>query len=344
MRVLFVANPTAHTGRAKPRTERAIAALRNRGWDAVMCETEPEEATVAKVAAHLDSEPWDAVIYMGGDGTFREAAMGVLAATKRVPLGMLPSGTANDQGKSFGVSADEGALEDNLDIIEAGHTIDLDCGEVRVLDTDGSAVAETLFFDSLGFGMFAEILHRRNEDRKKVEKIPLVREIYRDNLVYAGALLEKYLESFTWEPKLELEVWLDDEESPRRLSGLIDVVITNTALYGGEWVLDRDGEPDDGRMELVPFAGRRDWFSKAIRDLRGTPLWQEHLDVLGLKHTENLSAARFDLRFTRPAHPDVMSQVDGEEWRYGRRFLVTVFPRELPLIIPKDFVPSWRRT
>lgn len=343
-RVLFVANPTAQSGRARPRIERAAAAMRSRGWDVAPCDTEADEGTVPKVAARLDDEGFDVVVYMGGDGTFREAAMGLLASSARVPLGMLPSGTANDQGKSFGVSSDEGALEDNLDVIARGFTVQLDAGEVRVLDAvGGEAVAETMFFDSVGFGLFAEVLRRRNQDRELVDKIPVVREVYRDQLVYAGALLEKYLESFAEDVHLAVEVLVDHEREPRRLEGLVDLVIKNTAIFGGEWVLDRTSEPDDGKMEAVPFVGRRDWLSRAIRDLRGLPIWQEHLNVVGLTHVPSFSGARFDLTFDRAGMPDVMVQVDGEEWRYGRRFIVTVFPGELPLIVPEGFVPSWRK-
>jgi hypothetical protein len=72
-------------------------------------------------------------------------------------------------------------------------------------------------------------------------------------------------------------------------------------------------------------------------------VWEEHLGALGLSHVPSFAGSRFELTFERPSHPDVMSQIDGEEWRYGRRFVVTVFPNELPLIVPEGHVPEWRR-
>ena len=53
---------------------------------------------------------------MGGDGTFREVATGLLDSGRAedVALAMLPTGTANDQGKSFGLDAGEAALERNV--------------------------------------------------------------------------------------------------------------------------------------------------------------------------------------------------------------------------------------
>ena len=66
--------------------------------------TEPEGRTVAAVKERIDAGGVDVVVYLGGDGTFAEVAKGILAARTALPLGMLPSGTANDQGLSFGIA------------------------------------------------------------------------------------------------------------------------------------------------------------------------------------------------------------------------------------------------
>ena len=50
------------------------------------------------------------------------------AAKERVALGMLPTGTANDQGKSFGLEALPEALERNVEVIANGHETRLDVG------------------------------------------------------------------------------------------------------------------------------------------------------------------------------------------------------------------------
>jgi diacylglycerol kinase family enzyme len=344
MRILLVANPTAKSGKASGRVDDVMAAMARRGWTCALCATERAGGTVRKVARFIDNVPaderFDAAVYLGGDGTFREAAMGLMGASTPVPLGMLPSGTANDQGKSYGISAEPGALEENLDIIEAGHIEELDAGEIRRLDDDGRPTHETLFFDSVGFGWQAEILRKRNEDREKIEKVPLLRDVYRDQAVYAGALLDKYIRSFTRDPKMTVEVVIDGDALVQ-WEGVLDVIIKNTPIYGGAWVLDRQGKSDDGKMELVPIAGRRDWASKALRDLKDIPIWQEHLDELGVSHADSRPGARFLLTMQPNAGGQVASQLDGEEWIAGRRFVVSVLPRALRVLTREGWTPSW---
>ena len=340
LRVLFCGNPSARSGKAAERMARAVAAMRARGWRVTERPTQPDGATVAAVAEALDGEAFDRVVFLGGDGTFNEVARGILAAGSPVPLGMLPSGTANDQGKSFGVSSREADLDRNLDVIAAGALCALDGGVIDRIGPDGAPTHTTWFFDSCGFGLQPDVLLTRNRDREIVKKIPLLRELYRDQLVYAGAGAKEYLR--TWLEPTRFAAEIVTPERAVRYERLTDLIIKNTAVYAGEWVLDRQGRPDDGRFELVPFEGRRDLFSKLVRDSRHIPIWQEHLDLLGVTHSRGFSASRFEISLLRPDRPEVQSQVDGDEWVAGDTFRVSVRAGVLPLVVPADWVPPWR--
>lgn len=347
-RYLLVGNPTARSGKAAARIERALAAMRARGWDAELLATEPEGRTVGLVRDAVRGDQWDVVVYMGGDGTFAEVAKGVLlgnpagaASTGQgVKMGMLPSGTANDQGKSFGIGASESALEANLDIIEADHAIAMDVGRVDRLDDSDRADRTELFFDNVGWGLQSDILSQRNRDREVVSQIPLLRDVYRDQAVYAGAAVGKMLGSYLEPTKFDVTVEADE----RRVVyvGLTDLVINNTPVYAGSWVLDRLSDPDDGVFELAPFQGRFDMLSKGIRDLKDLPIWEEHLEAIGLSHSKGMTAAGFDLTFRREGREQIDCQIDGEEWCAGRFFRVQVLAGKLPLIVREDWVPHWK--
>ncbi len=339
-RVLLVGNPTARSGAAERRIRRAISAMEARGWAPRFLSTEPNGRTVAVVRDAIREGGLDVVVYLGGDGTFAEVAKGLLAADAPCPMGMLPSGTANDQGKSFGIRSDEASLARNLDVIEAGFVRPIDVGQIERLDEGGCATEEELFFDSVGWGLQSDVLSVRNRDRRRVARVPVLRALYRDQAVYAGAALNRYLSSWVKPTKFDATVEADGQTTA--FEALIDLVISATPIYGGEWVLERLAEPDDGVFELVPFQGRRDLFSKVVRDLRHLPVWQEHLDALGITHSRGFSAGRFDVRLARPGRPAVAAQVDGEEWVAGRHFRVTVLPRRLPLVVDEDWFPPWQ--
>lgn len=333
---LLVANPTAQSGQNAGRIEQARALLAGAGVSCVVCSTLPHGATVGVVREALDQGSYTCVISMGGDGTFREVASALMESRRRdeVALAMLPTGTANDQGRSFGLRSNEEDLAHNIAVICRGHETRLDAGRIRALDIDGVEQAAAWFFDSAGWGLSARVLARRNRDRRVVDQLGPLKEIYRDQLVYAGALLAEFLKSYVLRDKFTALVTVDGET--RRLEGLTDLVIKGTPIYGGAWVLDRTARHDDGLFEIVPFRGRRDWTSKAIVDVAGNPLHEEVLNRVGIRHSAPFRAARASLRFELPpAGAAFAAQVDGEEFVATVCAEVEVVPQALRLIVPQ---------
>lgn len=329
---LLVGNPTAQSGKNRERIDRALVLLSEAGIGADLLPTLPEGRTIEAVRAALEAGAYDAVIAMGGDGTFREVAAGLYTSARRddVALGMLPTGTANDQGKSFGLQADEGALARNVSVIRAGHETRLDVGIYRAGDASTPA---DYFFDSCGWGLSARILAQRNKDRAIVESLGPLKELYRDHAVYAGAFLKKFLESYVIEDRLRVVAILDGQRV--ELTGLSDLIVKNTRVYAGAWVFDETSRHDDGIFELVPFIGKNDWVSKAIRDLEFVPLNEDMLEDLGLEHSKTLRASSMELEIFDPeGGAPLATQLDGEEWPANPRVRIDVAPRGIRLIIP----------
>jgi diacylglycerol kinase family enzyme len=335
---LLVANPTAQSGKNAARIERARVLLDERGLPHELQPTQPAGGTVAAVRDVLDRGRHHTAIYMGGDGTFAEVAKGILASQRaaEVRLAMLPTGTANDQGKSFGLDSDEEALARNVEVIAANAETRLDVGRLRALDDDGRLVREDLFFDSAGWGISPRVLSLRNEDRKAIAEIPLVRDLYRDQLVYAGALLRTFLESYLEDDKFDVTVTTDGETCA--WTGLSDLIVKGTRIYGGMWIFDESSRSDDGKFEIVPFTGKRDWISKALVHLRGSGLSPDGLAKIGVTHSQGLSARSIELVLHRhEGGLPIMAQIDGEEFPATRRVHIDVLPRALRLVVPAEF-------
>ena len=327
---LLVGNPTAQSGRNAERIERAVRWLERAGVACDVLPTLPGGRTVGAVAEAL-GRGYVCVISMGGDGTFREVAAGLLDSGRagQVVMGMLPTGTANDQGRSFGLDAGEGALERNLEVVVAGKQTRLDAGR---LQAPGAPPA--WFFDSAGWGISARVLRARNEDRALVDsKAPILKPIYRDQLVYAGALLRTLLASTVVTDTFTAEIEADGRVHV--LEGLIDLIIKGTRVYGGNWVFDRASRHDDGLFEVVPFRGMLDWTSKAIVDLDGNPVTEEMLNTIGVEHSHPFSAAKMNVKITWPTGgAEPAAQIDGEEYAAEQGATVEVVPRAIGLIVP----------
>jgi diacylglycerol kinase family enzyme len=327
---LLCANPHAQSGRNRERIARAQAELAGLGIPCDLLPTLPSGATAGAVCAALRAADYRSVIAMGGDGTFRDVAAGLLDSglAEEVTLGFLPTGTANDQGRSFGLDASEAALARNVAVVVAGVETRLDAGRITL-----GAAPPSYFFDSAGWGISARVLAARNRDRGFIERVPVLRDLYRDQWVYAGALLRTFLESYVQSDKFDAEVEVDGARV--ELAGLTDLILKNTRVYGGAWVFDPTARHDDGAFEIVPFHGRRDWTSKAIVSLDGNPLTEEMLNQLGIHHSRGLRGARMRFAFRRaPDAAPLCAQVDGEEAPASASAEVTVVPRAVRLLVP----------
>jgi diacylglycerol kinase family enzyme len=344
---LLFGNPSAQSGRAKEAIETASKLLGAAGVEVVFIQTEPEGRTPALVARAIRERAPSSVLALGGDGTFNEVARGILASGSSPPLGMLPMGTANDQGRSFGLVPGREHIREHVDVILAGHVTHLDVGRIDALGEAASpisvpsatpaVIASTHFFDSASFGFAPDILAARNRDRREVSRIPLLSLLYRDQAVYVGAALDRWLSSFVEPTKFACVV--TTERWTRSYLELTDLVVKATPIFAGAWVLDRRAEPDDGLFELVAVASRREWGSRIIGDLARNPVRPE---ILGLEPPEHLAAARFDIALLRAGENGIASQIDGEEWSRAFRFRIEVDARRLPLLTPAGFVPPWR--
>ncbi|MBX7195427.1 MAG: hypothetical protein K1X94_25450 [Sandaracinaceae bacterium] len=333
---LLVGNPSAQSGQAAQSIARAAELLAGHGIDARVVHTEPAGRTPALVHHAIEQHRPALVCSLGGDGTFNEVARGILASGRDVPMGLFPMGTANDQGKSFGIAAGPASLEAQAAVIARGFVRRIDVGEIRALGEAGAVLAEATFFDSASFGLAPDVLAARNRDRRNVASVPWLAAIYRDQSVYVGAALDRMLASLVEPMKFDAVVEADTFELTR--TSLTDLVVKATPIFAGEWVLERRAQPDDGLFELVAVASRREWIERVVGDLALNPF---RPDMLGVLRPEHHAARRFSLHFYRPGREGVASQIDGEEWVAGDRFEIEVDPRALPLVVPEDFVPPW---
>ncbi|HUT76674.1 MAG TPA: diacylglycerol kinase family protein [Polyangia bacterium] len=335
---LLIGNPTSKQGKAARLIGRTRKLLNAHGLVHEFRSTLPGGATTGLVARAIEEEGFRTVICLGGDGTFNEVAKGIVQAgrTGEVCMGLLPAGTANDQGKSFGLSSRPQSLERNIGIIAAGHTTRLDVGEVTALADNGMVLRRDLFFDSAGWGLSASILQFRNRELEIVRSIPIWRNMYRDHMVYIRAAVHKL--GLVWLTRDRFAAEIVTDGVVHNFERLTDLVLSNTLLYAGEWIIDPGAAHDDGLIEVAPFAGMRDWTSKLIVQHKKVPLTEELLNRFGVRHTPVLKGREIRIQIFRPnVDKRLPAQLDGEEFQAADHFQVKVHPRMLRLIVPAGF-------
>jgi diacylglycerol kinase family enzyme len=371
---LLVANPTARSGKAKRYIDDAMAVLDDAGLWPEFFATLPHGETVAALATRIEREDAARVVYMGGDGTFAEAAKAIILARERtgidVPLGMLPMGTANDQGRSFGITSGVRALRRNVEIIAGGVEQWLDTGRIEAFDADGNTIAKDLWFDSCGVGLSARVLAKRNREREWVEKVPLLRSFYRDKLVYTSATLRTLLLGALGGANFDAHVGVDGVWS--QFDSVTDILIQGTIIYAGDWIFAPDAKPDDGKFELVVLRGHADWAAAAIGGHKRNPVTSDDLEVIGLPRRSVPRGRVIEIRLAGPppghgdssdAHavadvpagdrpaaarhkrgrlarslgaPVIDAQIDGEEFVRASSYRIENLFHHLRIIVPED--------
>jgi diacylglycerol kinase family enzyme len=331
---LLVANPAARSGKNAARIARVQSLLEKAGAACELFETRAQGATIPALATHLSQKShYQAVLAMGGDGTFREVGSALFRSglAEQLPLGMLPTGTANDQGRSFGLSAADSALKDNLRIVLQGKETRLDLGLLRAFDNEHE-VASAEFFDSFGLGLSARVLSARNRDVEAVAQWGPLRELYRDQWVYAGAFIRTFLESYVEDDKFRVRLQVDGREVV--WDGLIDFIVKATRVYAGAWILVPECRHDDGLFEIVPVKGKRELASRAIATLESNPVREEYLSELGVEFSKHAKGTHLVIEPIANARVPVFAQMDGEEFRPAKSYRIDVVPRALRLIVP----------
>ena len=294
--VALLFNPAAGQ-RERGRELRGIErALRAGGLDVVrQPTTAPGEAT--RLARAAVSAGRAAVFVLGGDGTVREAAAGLLGSD--VPLGVLPGGTTNVVAHALGLAAD--------DPVAAAARLAAHWATKRTRALDVGLAGGEPFLMQLSLGFDAAALARvRPAAKRRFGKLAVA---------WAGlrALAGYRFPSF--------RVAIDGEET--RATG---IVIANLPFYAGTYEILPGARADDGRLDCLLFRGtrRRAAFGFALDLARGRHRWRSDIEIRRV-------ARSVDLLDNPGGAP---GQIDGDLWSFRPPVRVALAPAKIYLLVP----------
>jgi diacylglycerol kinase (ATP) len=160
----------------------------------------------------------DCVVVCGGDGTINAAARGLMET--RLPMGILPMGTANDLARTLGVPPD---LQKAADIIVAGRTNAIDVGSVN-----GHP-----FFNVASMGLSADLARGLTRETK--------RRWGRLGYAVAASRVLMQARPFT--------AWISNRDERIRVKTM-QIAVGNGRHYGGGNVVEQSAAIDDGMLDL----------------------------------------------------------------------------------------------
>jgi YegS/Rv2252/BmrU family lipid kinase len=204
----------------------------------------------------------DIVVVGGGDGTLNTAAPALLKVKR--PLGVLPTGTANDLARTLEIPAN---MADALKIIEAGRTRLVDLGSANGIP----------FFNVASIGLSTELARELTPELKRRF----------GRLSYALAAMRVLMRARPFHVDI-----VSDEHVSRSYS--LQVAVGNGKFYGGGNRVSESAEITDGMLDLYSLE-----FAETWRLLLMFPAFRrgEHVKEVDVR---NFRARRFEIKTRRP--------------------------------------------
>lgn len=273
-RVLVILNPSSGKGEAGAADPSIASALEELGAAVVELRPTqgPDDARAWGAAAA--AEGFDLLVAAGGDGTVAAVAAGVLDAGQRLPIAILPMGTANGMARVLGIPIQ---TEEAIKVLGEGRVVEVDA--IRVHSHD---VVSLVF---CGAGLDARI-NRDAEGSGSKSRMGM--------LAYLGAALANLRAARNH----DLSITVDGERI-QHLKGHTVSAFNATRLSVLGMGVGPDAQPHDGLVDVVV--------------MRSTGFWRNLLKVLRLINRATspleLQAVR---RLSVDAIPPLPVQIDGD--------------------------------
>lgn len=169
----------------------------------------------------------DLAIVGGGDGTLNAAVSGLVDA--KLPLGILPLGTANDLARTLGIPSSVAAA---CKIIANGNVRHIDLGWVN----------GKYFFNVASMGLSVQITKQLTLEAKRRWGV----------LAYAATALQ-----VIWQARpFKAEIWANGESIRVKT---VQIAVGNGRYYGGGMAIAHDASIDDQRLDLYSLEIQHWW-------------------------------------------------------------------------------------
>jgi len=296
----IIVNLTAGGGKPKKHLETVLNYLEENGLNfrLKMTSRTGEATELARKAA---DEGMEVIISVGGDGTINEIINGIMQSKNDPALGIIPLGWANDFIKSTDISPN---------IIKACHT--LIKGKTKRIDL--GLINQQIYFGNIcGIGFDAEIAHLANQLKNKHPHWNTL-----SAYVYILATLKKLLAPFGYH---EVKIKIDGQETQLKI---LFIAVGNGKIYGGRFKITPEAILDDGLLEVcvVEEMGRFKYLMSIPKVFKGT-----HRSIKGINFYR---AKEIIIESSEP----ILAQVSGEVIESQKKFIITLLPKRLKLIVP----------
>jgi diacylglycerol kinase (ATP) len=300
MTAKVILNPYSNRWNSQKRWPEAESALKAVGVDFDLVVSQ-KKGQIVELAEHAVREKFSPIIVSGGDGSIGDAANGLMRAAQSkngqlVPLGIMPTGSANDLVYALGLPTD---LKEAAKVIAAGKTREMDLGKLN----------DRYFVNNSAAGLepYVTITH---------EKIHWIKGIVRYLVAAVQAIMDK--------PEWQGNVKWDDGE----FSGKLSFISIGNGRRTGGFFMTPHADLFDGKLTLAfGYRGTRlglfQALPRAFNEDKGS-----YVEMDGMKEVH---ATRISIHLDKPSP----AHTDGELFRdWMQDFEYEILPKCLNIFVP----------
>lgn len=257
-KALLIANPKSRNGQMS--LDRVVEYLKEKGFDIVRTSLNGADDISASIIANRRQVQM--VLVAGGDGTMRAAASGLVETG--LPLGILPTGTANDLARTLDIPVD---LQSAARIVSEGKLKSIDLGLVN----------SHHFFNVASIGLSATVTKSLTPETKRRF----------GRFGYGVAALKALATSGSFNAEITIK-------GEKTIVRTLQIAVGNGRFYGGGNAVERDAAIDDGHLDLYSLEFDNVWkLALMLRSFRAGQhgLWEE---------VRTAKCVNFEIRTSRP--------------------------------------------
>lgn len=222
-RALLLVN--RHSRKGQQQLDAAIRQLKALDFELIEAEIDNPDRLSRTIREHQHQV--DLVIVGGGDGTLNAAVEGLVDT--RLPLGILPLGTANDLARTLGIPP---TLPEACQVLAAGKTHAIDLGWVN----------GKYFFNVASMGLSVQITRKLTKEVKRRWGV----------FAYAATAIQALWRTRRFEAKIV-------SENRTEIVKTAQIAVGNGRYYGGGMAVAEDAAIDDERLDLYSLEIEHWW-------------------------------------------------------------------------------------